>query len=208
MYYKHKMEQRVKSWIMLTRIIKEVPDNLFFAAKQEIDQINFDQIQDPRSKASVFNSSTAIHLRIHKPPTDGPMPASINEWSVITECVDHPVNYDRFPQTIKLSEWIYQQVNGIEIGRIMIIRLKSKGVVAPHIDPLDYFEQFSRFHIPFKTTPEVVFNDGKGSADEHMPYKMLCRLNNRLLHGLYNGSQENRIHLLVDIRQPGGNQIF
>jgi len=193
---------------MLVQQLKEVPDDLFAAAKAEIDAIDFDSIKDPRAKAEVFNTSTAIHLRVHKPPVGKPMPRTIDEWSVITECVNHPLNYSKYPAVIELCKWIYEQVGGIEMGRIMIISLAPGGDVAPHIDPLDYFEQFSRFHVPMKTNPGVVFNDGAGSPDEHMPYKTLCRLNNRLMHALYNRGTENRIHLLADIRQPGGNEIF
>lgn len=193
---------------MLVQQLKEVPDDLFEAAKTEIDAIQWDSILDPRKGADVFSSSTAIHLRVHKPPMGKPMPRTIDEWSVITECINHPLNYHKYPNIINLCKWIYEQVGGIEMGRIMIISLAAGGEVAPHIDPLDYFEQFSRFHIPFKTTPEVVFNDGAGSPDEHMPYKTLSRLNNRLTHALYNKGTENRIHLLADIRQPGGNEIF
>jgi hypothetical protein len=193
---------------MLVQHIKEVPDEIFLEAKEEIDAIDFKSIIDPRAKSEVFNTSTAIHLRVHKPPTDKPLPKTIDEWSVITECVNHSINYVKYPKVINLCKWIYEQVEGIEMGRIMIVNLAPGGIVAPHIDPLDYFEQFSRFHIPFKTNSKVVFNDGSGSSDEHMPYKTLSRLNNRLMHALYNRSAENRIHLITDIKQPNGNQIF
>lgn len=193
---------------MLVKILQEVPDDLFIAAKKEIDNIDFTTVVDARSKASVFKTSTSIHLRIHKPPENGPMPKTIDEWSVITECINHPKNFEKYPEVIKLCKWVYETVGGIEMGRIMIVQLLAGGEVGPHIDPLDYFEQFSRFHVPFKTNTSVVFNNGAGSKDEHMPFKTLCRLNNRLTHALYNKSAEDRIHLLIDIKQPSGNEIF
>lgn len=193
---------------MLTKIITVVPDDLFLAAETEINAIDFSTVRDARSNSAVFNTSTAVHLRVHKPPKDKPLPKTINEWSMITECVDHPANYNKYPAVVKLCWWVFNQVNGVEMGRIMIVNLAAGGHVDPHIDPLDYFEQHSRYHIPFKTNKNVVFNDGSGSADEHMPYKTLCRLNNRLVHALYNRSDQNRIHLLVDIKQPSGNEIF
>lgn len=193
---------------MLIKILKEVPDNLFSQAQNEINNIDFETIVDSRSNNTVFKTSTAIHLRTHKIPTEEPIPKTIEQWSMITECANHPKYYNQFPNIINLCHWIYETVDGIKLGRIMIVNLASGGVVAPHIDPLDYFAMYSRFHVPFKTNTSVVFNDGHGSRDEHMPYKMLSRLNNRKLHALYNKSDENRIHLIVDIAQHDGNNIF
>lgn len=193
---------------MLVKKLKEVPDELFYSAKEEIDKISWESITDDRSKTSVFNTSTAIHLRTHKPPIGKPIPKTVDEWSMITECVNHPVNFLRYPKVVQLSNWILKEVNGVELGRIMIINLLSTGKVGLHIDPLKYFEEFSRFHIAFKTNENVVFHGGPDTEREHMPYKMLCRLNNRLPHSLENNSEENRIHLIVDVRQPDGNVIF
>lgn len=192
---------------MLVQKLQEIPDDIFNIAKKEIDNIDFRTVIDDRSKSTVFKTSTAIHLRTHKLPTVGPMPKTIDEWSMITECDNHPL-YEDYPGIITLCKWIYQVVDGVRMGRIMIVNLEPRGEVAPHIDPLDYFAMHSRFHVPFKTNTSVVFNNGRGSPDEHMPYKTLCRLNNRRLHALYNRSDENRIHLIVDVAQPNGNQIF
>lgn len=199
---------------MLTKIIKEVPDDLFSRAWTEISAIDFSEIKDKRGERAeklvpgVFSTSITIQLRVHKPPINKPLPKTIPEWSLITECIDHPLNSKKYPEVMNISRWIFNEVNGVELGRIMIINLSAGGIVAPHIDPADYFEQFSRYHIPFKTNPAVVFNNGSGSPDEHMPIKTLCRLNNRLTHALYNKSNENRIHLIVDVKEIGGNQIF
>jgi aspartyl/asparaginyl beta-hydroxylase (cupin superfamily) len=107
-----------------------------------------------------------------------------------------------------LSQWMFETVSGKTMGRIMIVNLEPRGRVPLHVDPKDYFEMYSRFHVPLKTNPGVVFNGENGTANEHMPLGYLSRLNNRLPHQLDNNSDENRIHLIVDIETEGGNQIF
>lgn len=193
---------------MLVQIIKEVPDEIFNQANEEIKSIDWDNVDDTRAKSTGFKTSTAVHLRVHKLPDGGPVPKTIEEWSMIFDIVNHHKNYARFPKIIKLAQWMKEQVNGLNIGRIMIINLAPKGKVSAHIDPMTYFEVYSRYHIPFKTNEAVVFHSGDGLNPEHMPYKTLCRLNNRTMHALDNNGDEGRIHLLVDIEVEGGNQIF
>ena len=194
---------------MLVKTIAQVPDTIFQPALDEINTINWRQVQDPsRANVQAFATSTAVHVRTHRPPVGRPRPTTIEEWSVITECANHPENHAKYPNVVNTAEWIMQQVSGIALGRIMIIELAPRGIVALHIDPLDYFAMYSRFHIAFKTNPGVVFNGGPGTADEHMAYQHLCQLNNRLPHSLVNHSDQSRIHLLVDIAVEGGNQIF
>jgi hypothetical protein len=194
---------------MLVKTITQVPDNIFQPALAEIESIDWQQISDPsRSSSKVFSTSSAIHIRAHKPPQGKPLPRTIEEWSVITECIDHPQWVDQFHAVRLLANWMMESVEGKALGRIMIVNLAAQGNVPPHIDPLDYFAMYSRFHVPFKTNAQVVFSGGAGTAEEHMPYQTLCQLNNRLMHRLDNRSQENRIHVIVDIALENGNQIF
>ena len=193
---------------MLVQQITQVPDELFAQAKEEIDNIPWDQIVDPRAKTSVFNTSKAIHVRIHRPPKDKPMPTTVDGWSVIVDTIDNPYEIDKYPKVMQLVDWIYKTVNGVRLGRVMIIKVESGGEVSLHIDPLTYFEVHSRFHVPFKTNLDVIFHSGDKTVGEHMPYQTLCRLNNRAEHAMSNGGSEDRIHLLVDIETPSGNQIF
>jgi hypothetical protein len=89
----------------------------------------------------------------------------------------------------------------------MIVRLEAGGSVGLHVDPLDYFDVYARYHVPVKTTEQVVFSGGD-KVYEHMPYKMLSRLNNRKPHMLDNNGSDYRIHLIVDVEIEGGNNIF
>jgi hypothetical protein len=193
---------------MLVKQITEVPDVIFQPALREIAAIDWQLVEDPsRRNSAAFATSTSIHIRRHQIP-DGPLPRSIEEWSVITECEDTPQQIGKFESVRKLAEWMVQHVRGTAMGRIMIVNLAAHGHVPIHIDPLDYFAMYSRFHVPFKTNSSVTFSGGPGTAKEHMPQGHLCQLNNRLMHQLDNDSDENRIHVIVDIALEGGNQIF
>jgi hypothetical protein len=135
------------------------------------------------------------------------MPTTIEEFSSIVECVDNKGAVERFPAHYTAAKWIMSTVQGIKLGRIMIVHLEPKGTIGMHVDPGEYFERHSRYHIPLKTNSGVQFID-KDNIKEHMPYMTLCRLNNLSPHSLINDSDEDRIHLIVDVETPGGNSIF
>lgn len=192
---------------MLVQTLSEVPNHVFIPAMQEIMAIDWNTIRNNSTRTnSVFSTSVAINLRGHK-VGDRPKPTTVEEWSVITECEDKEISKD-YPLSYKAAEWIMQEVNGLVLGRIMIVNLLPKGSVALHIDPLDYFEMYSRYHIPFLTNPGVLFSSGADTQQEHMPAKHLSRLNNRVPHMVVNNSNEHRIHLIVDVATKDGNQIF
>jgi hypothetical protein len=194
---------------MLVKILEKVPEDKFNLALKEIEKIDWGQIQDnERSARSVFSTSKSIHLRTHKIPPNGPIPKSIQEWSMIVECADKEENILKYCHTYNLAIWACNYLNGIKIGRIMIVNLLPGGKVNPHIDPYDYFEVHSRFHIPLITNDNVVFLSGPESETEHMPVGMLSRLNNRTLHSVENRSDALRVHIIIDIAMEGGNTVF
>ena len=193
---------------MLVKIIEQVPDILFNSALEEIQNIDWSKIDDSvRRRRAEFATSSSIHIRVASSKlTLGKK--SVNEMSTVCECEDNAVWSNQFNAVRRLSDWMFKTVNGKTLGRIMIVNLEPQGQVPLHVDPKDYFEMYSRFHVPFKTNPNVVFNGGEDTENEHMPLQYLSRLNNRLPHQLDNNSDENRIHLIVDIETEGGNQIF
>lgn len=193
--------------MQLVKYHTAVPEDILAPARNEINQIDWDKVSDMRSKNAAFTTSRSVGIRIHAPPLDKPAPTTVNEWSMIVECKDHPINAPKFPATYALANWIFEQVGGLVLGRIMITNLLPRGIVPLHTDPLDYFAAHSRFHVPIKTNKNVVFSGGDGTEYEHMPQGHLSQLNNRLPHMLENKSNEYRIHLIVDIQVPGGNQV-
>lgn len=191
---------------MLVQTICEVPDDLFIRSLNEISTIDWSSIDDPSRKTGVFNASTAIHLRIHKVDPNN-KPKSIREYCAIVDCADVGSVIDQYPETYKLANWICETVKGIRLGRIMIVRLEAGGSVGLHQDPYEYFETYSRYHVPLITNPLVVFND-EDNVEEHVAVKTLARLNNRKPHAVANNSSTYRVHVIVDVELPGGNVIF
>lgn len=191
---------------MLVQVIKEVPDKIFDNCLTELSKIDWERVQDGR-KQGVFKTSTSIHLRSHDVSKSKKMPTTIDEFSSIVDCADNKGVIERFPEHYKAAEWIMSTVQGIKLGRIMIVHLEPNGKINMHIDPGAYFEKHSRYHIPLITNPLVQFFDSSNNR-EHMPVKTLCRLNNLSNHGLVNESNEARIHLIVDVETPGGNSTF
>jgi hypothetical protein len=191
---------------MIVQIIKEVPDDIFNRCVDEVHEIDWNNIRDHR-KQGVFETSTSIHLRSHNTNDYEEKPDSIETFSKITECKS---NFDlifKFLGNYNAAKWIKEEVNGIQIGRIMIVHLAPGGEIKIHKDPGLYFEKYSRYHIPLLTNEQVQFFNENGSR-AHMPYKTLCRLNNLGFHGLINDSNEGRVHLIVDIEVDGGNSLF
>jgi hypothetical protein len=191
---------------MIVQVIKEVPDDLFKKCLDELSNVNWNDVVDER-KQGVFVSSTAIHIRSPNTSSHVEKPKSIKSYSEIVNCVTNIGILRQFPAHYYAATWIKKEVNGLSIGRIMIVDLESNSKIELHTDPGNYFNKYSRYHIPLKTNDRVYFYD-KNKNKEHMPYKTLCRLNNLDYHGLINESNDNRIHLIVDIEVAGGNTVF
>ena len=192
---------------MLVKTLCEVPIELFNNSLIEVNNIDWSSVVDPSRKASdVFSTSTAIHMRVHKVTDD--TPKTLRGYCSVVECVDSLPNSLLYPEAYKLANWIYKHVNGLRLGRIMLVRLEAGGSVGLHIDPFEYFKVYSRYHVPIITNSNVVFSGGDDSEKEHMPVGMLSRLNNRKPHMLVNGGSDFRVHLIVDVETEGGNIIF
>jgi hypothetical protein len=191
---------------MLVQVLKEVPDNIFNNCLNELTKVRWEFVVDGR-KTGVFKTSTSIHLRSHDTTACKERPNSIASFSSIVNCIDNLTAISKFPEHYNAALWIKEQVKGKELGRVMIVHLEPNGTIGIHADPGEYFERYSRYHIPLKTNLGVQFIDNN-NIKEHMPYKTLCRLNNLSPHGLINDSNEERIHLIADVEVAGGNSIF
>lgn len=180
------------------RVISKVPDNLFISAKNEVMEIDWHNlpIPDRRSESPVFRTSITNHLRIHNATKD--TPHTIEAMSAIVDCRDTSAR-QLYPEVNKLIDWIYDQVNGTKLGRIMLVKLMPGGVIGEHVDPGQYFLEHYRFHVPFITDPNVIFYGHKEEISGHMPEGFLSQLANRRPHSAKNLSSVERIHLIVDI---------
>lgn len=181
------------------KIFEKAPTDLFDKALNEIKEFDWSAWNklmmelDIRARVSAFKTSTALHLRRH----DAPSTALFYELCDTVKCIDTKQKLN-FPSIMNLVNWIYDYVEGVEMGRIMITRLEGGGVIKPHIDPGKYFQSYYRFHIPLITNENVKFIFDEGEPI-HMPVGVLSQLNNRINHGVENTSNDYRIHIIADI---------
>ena len=86
---------------------------------------------------------------------------------------------------------------GGKLIRAEFISLKPRSRVRTHKDRSDVLYVARRFHVPIKTNPYVTFF--AGIDVRHLESGRLYELNNINYHGVRNGSDENRIHLILDV---------
>lgn len=194
---------------MIIKKIKQVDKEFLEPAMQETLGVDWDSVYDLRSSNPVFAKCKTIHLRVASPSSAPPKPTEISKWSAILDIVDRVGECNKYPAVYKCVEWILKEVNGISLGRIMIVNMLPNSMIGIHRDPgqFPYFSKFSRFHIPLITNEDVVFVDGSG-AKEHMESGNLYQLNNLGPHGVENYGNNARVHIIADIEVAGGNKEF
>lgn len=108
------------------------------------------------------------------------------------------------PSTIKLPaaetliNQLYELVQGEQLGRCLITKLRPGKVIPPHEDGGRTAEYYERFHIPLQTAEGNLFRCGGEVV--HMRVGEAWWFQNLNTHDLVNNSDIDRIHLIVDIR--------
>lgn len=113
------------------------------------------------------------------------------------ECEDQPV-FAKLPEARPLIFGLMSLVQGERLGRVIINRIKPGGVIYPHKDTDHNAGYYQRYHIVLKSQPGVVFRCDQEKV--FMAPGELWWFNNSLEHEVLNNSQDDRIHLVVDIR--------
>ena len=109
----------------------------------------------------------------------------------------HPALYHPFEFMLKDTlEFLRNFYNGV-IFKILIVKLKAFSVIPPHPDSGFSLELTHRIHIPIITNENVSFTVGN-STIIMMPGQ-LYEINNLTDHSVCNNSNQDRIHLIIDI---------
>lgn len=82
--------------------------------------------------------------------------------------------------------------------KAMLAKLPASKSIAPHVDGAQ-LQVIHRIHVPLVTAPDVVFT--VSGVDYHLPVGMAHELSNTEVHSVQNGSEVDRIHLMVDVLQ-------
>ena len=93
---------------------------------------------------------------------------------------------------------LMRRVEGVQLGRVMITRLKPGAAITPHVDQGAPAEYFRRYQIALQSLPGAIFR----IEDEAVNFRSgeVWWINNRAEHEVINNSADDRIVCIVDIR--------
>lgn len=121
---------------------------------------------------------------------------------------DKPVWY---PAAQTLSEakplirWLMHHVNAYELGRVLISRVKPGGRILPHRDNDGEYvltPDIARYHVALQGLPGSLYMCGEEGERETVTMRTgeVWWFNAHAEHSIVNNSEDDRIHLLVDVR--------
>ena len=85
--------------------------------------------------------------------------------------------------------------------RATLVRLKARGSIAPHQDNNFSLAHSHRIHLPVITSDQVLFTVGGDTMS--LPAGDMYEINNRRMHSVDNGSDQDRVHVILDFVLPG-----
>lgn len=80
--------------------------------------------------------------------------------------------------------------------RVLLVKLKAKTKIAPHVDNGESLINCKRTHIPIITNDYVTFT--VGGETKCLKEGEIWEIDNTKEHSVINDSNENRIHLIID----------
>jgi hypothetical protein len=120
----------------------------------------------------------------------------------------HPITYvgrptpaaEALPRTTAFVRDLARRVHGVP-GRAALVRLRPRGHVYEHVDQGLYYHLRGRYHLVLKSVAGSPLRAGPETV--RMREGELWWFDNRLPHEAVNESDEERIHLIVDVLSPG-----
>jgi hypothetical protein len=100
------------------------------------------------------------------------------------------------PRTLEFVEQQARQLHGIP-GRAVVVRLQPHGQVYEHIDAGLYYELRHRYHLVLYSVAGSRLR--AGNEEVRMREGELWWFENRQSHEAFNDSDEDRIHLIMDV---------
>lgn len=89
------------------------------------------------------------------------------------------------------------RVQGERLGRVMINKLKPGGCIYPHADTPSHAAYYERYHFVLQSKPGNNFRCGDETL--HMEPGIVWWFAHALEHEVVNNSDDDRIHMIVDI---------
>lgn len=164
----------------------------------------------PRPEQSPpLREGRSIHLRIHdkhsKTEEISDARGAKELADKMLDAVDHE-NFYRLPECRKLINLaMTMTLPGSKLGRCYVAKMSPGGNVYPHIDPGRYFDVHDRYHIVLQTNNGVSFSCGNNNIPgdvETVRFEAneLWVFNNKVMHWASNKGDQDRIHIIMDVR--------
>lgn len=118
---------------------------------------------------------------------------------VINDIQTHPTEaWAKLPRVRPIVFDLIRRVEGSQLGRCVITKLKPGGKIDPHVDlgaPATFYQ---RFHVALNSAPGCNFI----IEDEQVNFKSgeVWMINNNAEHSVVNNSKEDRIVIIIDVR--------
>lgn len=113
------------------------------------------------------------------------------------ESIDYPA-MALLPMARPMIFGLMRTVEGERLGRVMINKVKPGGVIYPHADTPSHVAYYSRYHVVLHSRPGVIFRCGSEKA--YWETGSAFWFENSLEHEVINNSDDDRIHMIVDIK--------
>ena len=124
-----------------------------------------------------------------------------------------PVGYRGQPSPMaallpRASAYVDQLVRSMDgtMGRAVMTRLRPRGTIYPHTDDGLYWLLRDRYHLVLKSAAGSHFK--AGGEEVRMREGELWWFDPTVSHEAYNDSDEDRIHIIVDVMSPGSMRSF
>lgn len=105
----------------------------------------------------------------------------------------------QLPAARKIIFDLLARVQGERLGRVMINKLRPGGRIYPHADTPAHAEYWDRYHVVLQSGAGCMFRCGDEKVN--MPVGQVWWFAHALEHEVVNNAKEDRIHLIIDIRQ-------
>jgi Aspartyl/Asparaginyl beta-hydroxylase len=179
----------VKNFLKIADGVDVVP--LQIALKARPDLWNQNTLRTAHA-GTAHAQADDIWLRFNRLEEDG--------LSVVNDiiCFNYPALLD-LPQARALIYQLMARVEGEQLGRCVITRLKPGARILPHEDQGAPATWYERFHILIHSLPGAVFRAGQETVQ--MKTGEVWWFDNTAEHEVVNNSADDRLTMIVDIRK-------
>ena len=113
-----------------------------------------------------------------------------------TGSYDYPCMEYLKPALVPLLRPILEHLGVEDMGRVLIVNLKSSGHVTKHIDQGTYADHYERFHLVLKSNQHCF--QTSGNERQRFEVGEVWWFNNKKLHTAHNVGDTDRIHIIFD----------